>query len=65
MDFHVVLEEDGANIMIIGKPWLTKSHGRNYWGERDMTIGVHPNQQKVPFANFVKSFEGISECDDE
>jgi hypothetical protein len=24
-----------------------------------MTIGVHPNRQKVPFASFVKSFEGI------
>jgi hypothetical protein len=30
MDFHVVLEEDGAYPMILGRPWLTKSHGRNY-----------------------------------
>jgi hypothetical protein len=30
-----------------------------------MTIGVHPNQQKVPFANLVKNFEGTSEYDDE
>jgi phosphatidylglycerophosphate synthase len=43
MDFHVVLEEDGIYLMIIGKPWLTKSHAENYWGKRYMTIGVHPN----------------------
>ncbi len=30
-----------------------------------MTIGVRPNRQKVPFANFVKSFGGTSEYDDE
>jgi hypothetical protein len=30
-----------------------------------MTIGVHLNRLKVPFANFVKSFEGTSENDDE
>ncbi len=30
VDFHVVLEEDGAYPMILGKPWLTKSHARNY-----------------------------------
>jgi hypothetical protein len=30
-----------------------------------MTIGIHPNRQKVPFANFVKNFEIISEYDDE
>jgi hypothetical protein len=30
-----------------------------------MTIGVHPNRQKVPFANFMKSFGGTSEYDDE
>jgi len=28
-------------------PWLTKSHARNYWGEGYMSIGIHPNQQKV------------------
>jgi hypothetical protein len=30
VDFHVVLEEDGAYPMILGRPWLTKSHARNY-----------------------------------
>jgi hypothetical protein len=30
-----------------------------------MTIEVHLNQHKVPFANFVKSFEGTNEYDDE
>ncbi len=30
-----------------------------------MTIGIHPNQQKVPFINFVKSFGGTNEYDDE
>jgi hypothetical protein len=30
MDFHVVLEEDGAYPMILGRLWLTKSHARNY-----------------------------------
>jgi len=30
-----------------------------------MTIGVHPNQQKVPFASFVKSSRGMSEYEDE
>ncbi len=43
VDFHVVLEEDGAYPMILGKPWLTKSHARNYWGKGYMTIRVHPN----------------------
>ncbi len=43
VDFHVVLEEDGAYSMILGRPWLTKSHARNYWGEGYMTIGVRPN----------------------
>jgi hypothetical protein len=61
----VVLEEDGAYPMILGRPSLTKSHVRNYWGEGYMTIGIHPNRQKVPFANFVKSFGGTSEYDDE
>jgi hypothetical protein len=65
VDFHVVLKEDRAYPMILGRPWLTKSHVRNYWGERYMTIGIHPNRQKVPFANFVKSFEGTNEYDDE
>jgi len=55
VDFHVVLEEDEAYPMILGKPWLTKSHARNYWGEGYMTIRVHPHRQKVPFASFVKS----------
>jgi hypothetical protein len=44
MDFHVVLEENGAYLMILNRPWLTKSHVRNYWGEGYMTIGNHPNQ---------------------
>ncbi len=44
VDFHVVLEEDGAYLMILGWPWLTKSHAKNYWGEGYMTIGVHPNR---------------------
>jgi hypothetical protein len=65
VDFHVVLEEDGAYPMILGRPWLTKSHARNYWGEGYMTIGVHPNRQKVPFASFVKGFGGTSEYEDE
>jgi len=43
VDFHVVLEEDGAYPMILGRHWLTKSHARNYWGEGYMTIGIHPN----------------------
>ncbi len=43
VDFHVVLEEDGAYPMILGMPWLTKSHVSNYWGEGYMTIRVHPN----------------------
>jgi hypothetical protein len=43
VDFHVILEEDGAYLMILGRPWLSKSHAKNYWGERYMTIGVHPN----------------------
>jgi hypothetical protein len=33
VDFHVVLEEDGAYLMILSRPWLTKSHARNYWGK--------------------------------
>ncbi len=65
MDFHVVLEEDGAYPMILGRPWLIKPHARNYWGEGYMTIGVHFNRQKIPFANFVKSSGGTSEYDDE
>jgi hypothetical protein len=43
VDIHMVLEEDGAYSMILGRPWLTKSHARNYWGKRYMTIGIHPN----------------------
>jgi hypothetical protein len=43
VDFHVVLEEDGAYLMILSRPWLTKSHARNYWGKGYMTIEVHPN----------------------
>jgi len=61
----VVLEEDGAYPMILGRPWLTKSHARNYWGEGYMTIGVHPNRQKVPFASFVKNSGGTNEYEDE
>jgi hypothetical protein len=30
VDFHVVLEEDGAYPMILGRPWLMKSLARNY-----------------------------------
>jgi len=30
-----------------------------------MTIRVHPNRQKVPFAGFVKSYGGTSEYEDE
>jgi len=30
-----------------------------------MTIGVHLNKQKVPFAKFMKSFRGMSAYDDE
>jgi hypothetical protein len=65
VDFHVVLKEDGAYPVILGRPWLTKSYARNYWGEGYMTIEVHPNKQKVPFTNFVKSSEGTNEYDDE
>ncbi len=65
VDFHVVLKEDGAYPMILDRPWLTKSHARNYWGEGYMAIGVHPNRQKVPFASFVKCFGGTSEYEDE
>jgi len=65
VDFHVVLEEDGAYPMILGRPWLTKSHARNYWCEGYMTIGVHPNRQKVPFASFVKNSRGPNEYEDE
>jgi hypothetical protein len=42
--FHVVLEEDGAYPMILHRPWLMMSYARNYWDERYMTIGVHPNR---------------------
>jgi hypothetical protein len=65
VDFHVVLKEDGAYPMMLGRPWLIKSHATNYWGKGYMTIGVHLNQQKVPFANFMKSSRGTSEYDDE
>jgi hypothetical protein len=65
VDFHVVLEEDGAYPMMLSRPWLTKSHARNYWGEGYMTIGVHLKRQKVPFASFVKSSGGTSEYEDE
>jgi len=65
VDFHVVLKEDGAYPMILGRPWLTKSHTRNYWGEGYMMIGVHRNQQKVPFVSFVKSSGRTSEYEDE
>jgi hypothetical protein len=65
VDFHVVLEEDGAYPMILGRHWLTKSHTRNYWGKGYMTIGVHHNRQKVPFTSFVRSSEGTSEYEDE
>ncbi len=65
VDFHVVLEEDGAYPMILGRPWLTKSNARNYWSEGYMTIGIHPNRQKFPFANFVKSSGGTSQYEDE
>ncbi len=65
VDFHVVLEENGAYPMILGKPWLTKSHAKNYWGEGYMTIRVHHNRQKVPFASFVKSSGGTNEYENE
>jgi len=65
MDFHVALEGDGVYLMILDTPWLIKSHARNYWGEGYMTIGVHLNRQKVPFAGFVKSSGGTSEYEDE
>jgi hypothetical protein len=44
VDFDVLLKEDGAYAMILGRPWLTKSHARNYWGKGYMTIRVHPNR---------------------
>jgi len=43
VDFHVVLEEDGAYPIILSRPWLKKSHAKNYWGEGYMTIRVHLN----------------------
>jgi hypothetical protein len=61
----VVLEEDEAYPTILGRLWLTKSHAKNYWGKGHMTIGVHPNQQKISFANFVKSSRRTNEYDDE
>jgi hypothetical protein len=48
VDFHVVLEEDGAYPMTLGGLWLIKSHTKNYWGEGYMTIGVYFNRQKFP-----------------
>jgi hypothetical protein len=30
VDFHVVLKEDGAYLMVLSRPWLTKSHARKY-----------------------------------
>ena len=39
VDFYLVLEEDGSYRMILGRPWLTKAHVLNYWGEGYMTIG--------------------------
>lgn len=65
VDFYVVLEEDGAYPLIWGKLWLSKSHVRIYWGKGFMTIGIHHNWHKVPFANFVKSFGGTNEYNDE
>jgi hypothetical protein len=65
VDFHVVLKEDGAYLMILSRFWLTKSHARNFWGKGYMTIGIHLNRHKVPFASFVKSFRGTSEYEDE
>ena len=49
VDFHVVLEEDGSYLMILGRPWLTKAHVRNYWGEGYMTIGKKPYRQRISF----------------
>jgi len=43
-NFHVVLEEDGVYPMILSRPWLTKLHARNYWGEGYMTIRIPLNQ---------------------
>jgi hypothetical protein len=34
VNFHVVLEEDRVYPMILGRPWITKSHARNYLGRR-------------------------------
>jgi hypothetical protein len=65
VDVHVILEEDGDYPMILGLPWLMKPHVKNYWGKGYMTIRVHPNRRKIPFANFVKSSGGMSEYDDE
>ena len=49
VDFHVVLEEDKSYPMILRRPWLTKSHIRNYGGEGYMTIGKGPNRQRIAF----------------
>jgi hypothetical protein len=43
VDFHVVLKENGAYLIIQGKHWSTKSHAKNYWVEGYTTIGVHLN----------------------
>jgi hypothetical protein len=65
MDFHMVIEEDGAYPTILGRLWLIKLHVRNYWDIGYMTIGVHHNQQKILFINFVKSSERMTKYDDE
>ena len=51
VDFYVVLEENGSYPMILGHPWLTKAHVRNYWGEGYMTIGKGPHRQRIPFVS--------------
>jgi len=51
--------------MILARHWLIKSHAKNYWGERYMTIRIHFNRYKIPFANFAKSSKGTNEYDDE
>jgi hypothetical protein len=43
VDSYVVPKENGAYLMILNKLWLTKSHIKNYWGERYMTIGIRLN----------------------
>jgi len=49
----------------VEKVYFSSSDAKNYWGEGYMTIKVHPNRQKVPFASFMKSSGRTNEYEDE